>query len=88
MATRRSGQVRISIMFLDAKNMYQVKLSTPRAKKTIYVQPPAYLKNAVDSKEGYDTAAHAALSFAADEGMDLENYADMTDSGWAIQAGR
>jgi hypothetical protein len=85
MARMRSGDVSIDVKYDDRKGHYVVKLQTPERKKTLYVgDVPGKV---VDSKESLRSAAHAALSFADDEGMDISRYADSTDVGWHISGG-
>jgi hypothetical protein len=49
-----------------------------------YVCPPASMSLPVDTTRSMREAAHAALSFASDEGHPIEEYAASTDSGWHL----
>lgn len=52
---------------------------------TVYVGAPAVLSHAVDSPEAFDSAAHAALSFALNDGWPVEAHAAWVDNaGWHI----
>jgi len=53
-------------------------------KITVWVGTPAYLEHAVDSPESFDSAAHAALSFADDDNGRVSDRAAHTGSGWHI----
>jgi len=52
---------------------------------TQYVSASIASKHALDAPEAIDAAAHAALSFAADDGWPIEVYAETNDSGWEIR---
>lgn len=84
MAMRRSGQVKITCTLNRRSDSYRCRVKTPEAQKTVVVRAPASLRQAVDSPVAFDQAAHAALSFADDEGFDVASYADMGSSGWKI----
>jgi hypothetical protein len=49
-----------------------------------WICPPRSLSHAIDSAAEFSDAARAALSFAADEGHPVEQYAATTDSGWHV----
>jgi hypothetical protein len=84
MARRTCGAIRIHVTYIDACGAWRVHLSEAgRHLSTQWVSPPPYSPESVDSPQAYDAAAHAALSFAADDGVDLDN-ACPSDSGWEI----
>ena len=83
MATRKSGRVRVVCKFEDRGSRYRCVVKTPEEKATVYVGEPRSLTVAVDSPKAYDSAARAALSFAAEE-IDVERFAAFTGSGWRV----
>jgi hypothetical protein len=75
MATRYSGDLTVTCTYQD-RGDYKCTVS-PKGKrgKTIYVGAPAAGFGrgiSYDSPEAYDSTAHAAISFALDEGLDGE----------------
>lgn len=88
MATRYCGGTKINIKFRDRYNDYQCTLvghgtqyvGLPGAWATL----PEY-KNGVDSPEAYDSAAHAAISFALHDGMIDESDCLSGEDGHHIQ---
>lgn len=86
MATRYCGSARVSLKFVDATNQYRAVVSNRGERKTVYVGVPPASRLAVDSPEAFDQAAHAALSFAADEGLD-PNGCELhpSGSGWLVR---
>jgi len=61
---------------------YKCALSVSGKKRgTQYVGIPRSLSHAIDSAMAYDDAAHAAVSFALDEGKIDESDCAFTDSG-------
>jgi hypothetical protein len=85
-AKRYCGGLTLRLTYRDRENDYRCFIAAPGAWTTIYVGSPAVLRHAVDSPEAFDDAAHAALSFAADEGREfVERLAAYTDSGWDIR---
>lgn len=85
MATKRySGNITVALSFVDSENHYKCNVSVGGKRgKTIIVNPPRHLTRSVDSADAFDDAAKAAISFAADEGLDTDG-ADHTGSGVAI----
>lgn len=66
MARRFCGNVTIDLRYRDRGGGYDCRVVTPVGTMKIAVSEPAVLTHAVDSPESYDSAAHAALSFAID----------------------
>jgi hypothetical protein len=87
-ATRYSGKLTVRMTYLDSEAQYRCVVSYSDANgsgwTTLYVRPPALLRNAVDSPIAFDETAHAALSFASEDHDWVERYADFNDGGWAI----
>lgn len=95
---RYSGLARIRVTYVNAfpRGAYRCFITVnpecaPRVSEAlsgarIFVGEPACLCRAVDSPEAFDEAAHAALSFALDEGWPVESYAatNVEGSGWHI----
>lgn len=90
MVTRYCGSVAIWCRLVPAAHMshgeqYECKISERGLHLTTqHVGLPAHLRHAIDSPKAYDEAAHAALSFAVDAGMDESGLA-YTDSGFEIK---
>lgn len=90
MATRYSGGVKVACKLVAAPNMphgeqYRCVLSNDAGKIGVqYVGLPAHLTHAIDSPAAYDAAAHAAISFALDEGMISERDVLVGESGHHI----
>jgi len=85
MAVRYSGSLKIHVAWSDRLSTYKVSVS--RAGRSLWsgtVGAPRSLTRSVDSPVAYDETAHAALSFAADDGADVEDHADYTDKGFAV----
>lgn len=73
MATKRySGNITVTITYVDAKDKYKATVSAGEQRGTVYVGPPRHLTRSVDSPEAFDDAARAAISFAGDEGLDIQ----------------
>lgn len=79
--TRKTGNATLRLTYRDrgyrgdysaVNGSYDVNVSAGRRRKKIIVNAPASMSTAVDSKKAYDEAARAAVSFALDEGMDLD----------------
>jgi hypothetical protein len=87
-ATRFSGDIAISIIHNERERQYACRLAIPGGRSGYQVVgEPAVLEHAVDAPEAIDAAAHAALSFAAEDfhtRSDVEDHAAMTDEGWHI----
>ena len=88
MAKRYCGQLSL---YIDIdEDSYFVRISSPRPKGVarivkVIVGFPKMLRVAVDSSEAIDGAAHAALSFAQDDELDVDfDMAATTDQGWMI----
>lgn len=99
MATRYSGDLTITLTYRDPhaelfdmypNGDYRATISWPsrarggKHRRTIYVGAPKYLRQAVDSPEAYDSAAHAAISFAAEEESEIGERAAIGTDGWLI----
>ena len=98
MARRYSGHVRIYITYQDFNSRYRCRLVTPDGARTLYVNEPAVLRNAVDSPQAYTDIAHSALSFAQEDdeagsdrlrpatNLGISEYAWLNEdmSGWRI----
>lgn len=86
MATRYSGTLKINVLYNDRQDAYRASIS--RKGKSLWSgwigRAPAS-RLAVDSPEAYDAAARAALAFADDDGADVSDYADFTDSGYNVR---
>lgn len=73
MTTRYSGNVKVNIVWLDSKDQYKADVSVGGKRgKTIYVGAPRVMIHGVDHPSSFDSAARAAISFAADEGLDVD----------------
>jgi hypothetical protein len=70
MATRYSGNTKVTITYLDNEDRYKATVSAGGKRKTVYVGRVRGVS--ADSKAGYDSAASAAISFAIDEGLDAD----------------
>jgi hypothetical protein len=84
MALRYSGTLTIRVTYND-RGYYNASIS--RKGRNLWsgtVGEPRHLSHSVDSPEAYDETAHAALSFADNEGADVSRSADHTGSGWHI----
>ena len=83
MAVRYTGSLVIRVVWND--RYYNASVS--RKGRSLWfgvVGAPKSSRIASDSPDAYDAAAHAALSFAHDEGAPVGNYGDWTNHGWAI----
>ncbi len=72
MSTKRySGEIVIRITYIetyDPNGMYRCFLKGPNGQtETVFVGAPAFLSEAVDSPEAFDSAAEAAIAFADHE---------------------
>ena len=91
MATRKCGRVTIRCSLVPAPGMphgeqYKCVLSVGGVvRSTQYVGLPAHLSHAIDSPRAYSDAAHAAVTFALDEGKLSDSDVDFTDSGYRLQ---
>jgi hypothetical protein len=98
MAIRYCGSVKIDCKLVPALGRphgesYKCNISIGGKNiGTQYVGMPIYLNESTDSAEAYDSAAHAALSFASDEEErgekdwgGISDKCDYTDSGYAIR---
>lgn len=84
MAQRYSGQVRVSIVYVDAEAGYDARVSWPGGRERVKVGTPAAVAtHAVDSPLAYDAAARAAIAFAGDAG----DYADHGGAGSGVHDG-
>jgi hypothetical protein len=86
--TRYCGNAVIRCSYNDRQGQYECKIAVGgKHRDTQYVGAPASSRLAVDSREAFDRAAHAAVSFAEYDGClndaDLESNAD--GSGWRIR---
>jgi hypothetical protein len=95
-AVRYSGDVRIELNFDDSDRCYDGKVIVDDHVYSFAVFGPAFVdpRVAFDSAEGFDRAAHAALSFAAAdkkwaEGRDIFTpAAEVGPDGWVISRRR
>lgn len=91
MAIRKCGRVKIQCKLVPAPSMphgeqYKCILSIGgRHKSTQYVGIPRHLSHAIDSAQAYSAAAHAAISFAMQEGILDEADVEFTESGYQIK---
>lgn len=85
-ATRFSGDIEISVVYNERERQYACRLAVPGESSVFQVVgEPAILEVAVDAPEAFDSAAHAALSFADDERRwGIEEHAAFGESGWHI----
>lgn len=89
MATRTSGNTKISCTWRDRENDYKCALSVGGKRRGVqYVGAPRHLTAAVDSPSAYTDAARAAVSFALNDGMLDDSEVDWGESGPRINAGR
>lgn len=87
MAIRYSGSLKIAVSFDDRRNAYKASVSRKgRSLWSGYVGAPASSRLAVDNPLAYDAAAHAALSFASSDGVEVDQFADYDarGGGWAV----
>jgi hypothetical protein len=92
MATRYCGFLRIEVVYQDATttrpDRYRCVIKCLSEDNpidaTVYVGTPRYNKLALDSAEAIDNAAHAALSFADNDGWPIPEYAEDSACGWVI----
>jgi len=85
MAKRYSGEVEVSIIWNDNEEQYAAKVTAPGPRdQFVMVGAPAVLEVAVDSPEGYDSAARAAIAFADNEDEVIGDYAAYTSEGCYI----
>jgi hypothetical protein len=87
-AHRYSGNLTVACVYRDATDDYRCVVSErgKRGHITIHVKPPAAGYGAgvaYDSPLAYDQVARAAISFADDEGFDVDG-ADTDDRGFVI----
>lgn len=66
MARRFSGSVVVTALWSDDRELFACRVSTPEGSVRVNVKPSPelYRTKAIDSSEGYDEIAKAALSFA------------------------
>jgi hypothetical protein len=87
MASRYCGQLKITVLYTDQGD-YRASVQAGKAQlwKGRIGAPPAGFGPGVayDSPEAYDSTAHAALSFAADDGADLDHLANFNAHGYAL----
>src|SRR5271154_2102197 len=86
MTTRYSGKITIRVLYDDRG--YKASVTDGHYTWRGYIDPPASGFGpgiAYDSPRAYDSAAHAALSFANDEMGDLSEIAEYADGGWIIR---
>lgn len=96
MATRYSGELVIRVTYNDGSSRelphYKVSVSHPASggtgsrrgevwKSKIALTPYQEKGVALDSSRAYTSVAKSALSFAADDGFPVEEYAALTPSG-------
>lgn len=87
MATRYSGDVVVRIHWNDRTSQYDATVSAPGERPVrIHVGHSPASRLGVDSPEAYDSAAHAAISFADDEesGIGARAATRPDGSGWHI----
>jgi hypothetical protein len=91
MATRYTGDLKISIKLLSDSVTYNVTLETTDRTvkfvpvKGISLSPYAQARIAADSKEAFDEVARVAVSFAAaDFGDEVLNWTRMDDEGEVV----
>ena len=90
MATRYSGDLKISVVYDDSRRDDVYRVSISRDGRNVWrgqIGPPASGFGpgiGYDSAQAYDRTAHAALSFADDE-IGIGDAAEMTESGWRIR---
>jgi hypothetical protein len=83
MATRYCGNLKLDVRLAPVGGKYGVIIHGPDGIYRTIVGAPRSSRLSEDSPEALDQAAHAALSFADDEGYDVSG-ADMTEWGWSI----
>jgi hypothetical protein len=84
-AARFSGDIEISIVYNERERQYTCRLALPGESVFQVVAEPAILEHAVDSPEAFDSAAHAALSFADNERRRvIVEHAALSECGWHI----
>ena len=88
MATRYSGKLTIRIVFVDADNQYEARVSRQgKHLSTMYVGTPKVLPRSVDSPLAYDLAARAALNFLANHDEQTGMVSDRLDDAALDEAG-
>lgn len=89
MATRRSGRARVVVTWNDLRSHYNARVAV--GGRTVWkgtIGAPRSMHTAVDSPASFDSAAHAALSFALDEGALDEGDLDFEASGTGYSMSR
>jgi len=82
MTYRYCGDVTIRVEWVDSESKYKARIGA----YLVWIGPAPADTLAVDCPEAYDRAAHAALSFAMDDGEDVEGVEFADDlEGWLIR---
>lgn len=92
MARRFSGNAVVTAYWSDDQGLFACRVSTPEGSVRVNVKPSPelYRMKAIDSSEGYDEIAKAALSFAESEleanDISLTEHAMVNPdgSGWQV----
>ena len=79
---RYSGNARVRVTYDERRDEYRCFVAVGRRHKRVRVGSPAHLVQAVDCPAAFDSAACAALAFAAHDGFDVEP--DYGDAGIVV----
>jgi hypothetical protein len=69
---RYSGDTTVRLRYDDNSSSYHTTVKSPDGSRRIVVRPAPADRRSVDSPAAFDDAAHAAISFAMDEGLDCQ----------------
>lgn len=82
---RYCGRVKILVLYTENEQYRCTFVVNGRRVGTEVVKAPASATYAVDSPQAYDDVAHAALSFAVEEGTIDESDCDFNDRGFRVR---
>lgn len=83
-STWYSGDTTVSVQYRDKSGSYDTTVRSPDGSRKIVVGRAPADRTAVDSEAAYKSAAHAAISFAMDEGLDCQPDYNAEGSGYVI----
>jgi hypothetical protein len=83
-STWSSGDTTVSVQYRDKSGSYDTTVRSPDGSRKIVVGRAPADRTAVDSEAAYKSAAHAAISFAMDEGLDCQPDYNEAGSGYVI----
>ena len=86
-ATRYSGSAVILIRFYERDENFSATVRGPGGSSKIVgirLSQEAQRRIAIDSAEAFDKIAHAALSFAENEGLETAGEMNASGNGWEV----